>query len=546
MTFRFLLAVLVLLGAPRPVAAGGELVIYAMTEKGRVYVNSTLFELLPGDFNLNNVFNPNGPERWTDIAVVGADRYELRLDGRIAKNGAPFRELPFFVNDFSWSRMKVSGAAVFALRTDGLLALDNGTTIELERDIYEFYDIAIHGGRVYVLRGDGALFADNQADPVVNFNGKKNKLDTKEGKGSYGASIWQRVVYDPVRDVLVVVRGDGQLQQWAPGDSEATILDSMPFPNKSEKVRSGHRYIDMEIAPNGRRLVLRRDGKVYDVTMPANPETDKYVEIVDYPGKTKTSKKRQQFVDLALLDGQFMAIRWDGKLYMGISEDLVVEFDRRRYVRLATSTTAPDLTSFNNSTPVAAVYSTKAVEGEALAIALVVTDVDRAEADLIVVPDLSTLPPEVSYDPASRTVTWPSPGPTGKSSFEVSVDDGFGKSPEVFTYKIDVKSPNTGGKNTAPLVSTVSTIQVLVNRPYALPILAVDRDGDDLTVTVDPGKGAFALGATYDEASGEFRWTAAIDDVGNTSAKFEVSDGNKTTTLTIKIEVKNSLIFGDG
>lgn len=530
---------LALLGMSRPVAAGGETVIYAMRERGRVYVNSTLFEILPGKFNLNNLLSPHGPERWTDLAVVGSDRYELRLDGRIEKNGALFLELPFFVSNFSWSHLHVDGTDVYALRTDGVLAFDDGATVEFDKGIYEFYDIAVLAGRVYVLRGDGAVFVDDQTDPVINFQGKKNKLDTDEGKGSFGASIWQRLVTDPTTSVLVALRGDGQLQQWAPGDAEATILEDLPFPKKSEKVRSGHRYIDLEIDAGGTRYVLRRDGRVYDTSL-----SDE--ELVDWPGKTKTRKRSEGFVDLALLDGTFMGVRWDGHFFQGLSTDLVVDLPGKRYVRLAASNSAPDQTSFNNSIPVAAVYSAKAVEGMPLSIPLIATDVDKAESDLVITPDLSGLPPGVTYDAGTRTVNWADPGPTGKYTFDVSVNDGFGSSPTVFTYKIDVRSANIGGKNTKPLVSTVAPVQALVGIPFVLPILAVDREGDALTVTPDEGKGAFGLGAVYDDGLGAFVWTAAFENVGKTSARLRVSDGNKTRSLTVKIEVMNPIIFGDG
>ncbi|MDG2149183.1 MAG: hypothetical protein P8N09_06645 [Planctomycetota bacterium] len=538
MRSRIFLTTLVLLGVARFAAGGGESIVYAMTQKGRVYVNSTLFEILPGKFNLHNVFSPHGPERWTDLAVSGSDRFELRLDGRIEKNGALFRQLPFFVADFSWSNLELDGDAVHALRTDGLLALDSGVTIQYDREIYQFYDTAVLDGRVYVLRGDGTVFVDDQTDPAVKFTGKKNKLDTEEGKGAFGASIWQRLVTDPALGVLVALRGDGQLQSWGPGQPSPFVLESLPFPKKSEKVRPGHRYIDLEIASSGQRYVLRRDGKVYNTTV-----TD--VELVDYPGKTKTARRGEGYVDLALLEGEFMAIRWDGRFYRGLSTDLVVDLEGKRYVRLGTSTSAPDMTNFANSDPVAAVYSAKAVEGLPLSIPLVINDVDRAADELIVVADLSGLPLDATYDEGTRTVNWANPGPKGKYSFQISVDDGFGSSPSFFTYKIDVKPAETGGKVRAPWVSSISPIQVLVGRPYVLPILAVTRDGSRPDVSPKLNKGAFALGATYDEALNALVWTAAFEDVGKTTASFQISNENKSKSLSIKINVVNPLIFGE-
>jgi hypothetical protein len=116
----------------------------------------------------------------------------------------------------------------------------------------------------------------------------------------------------------------------------------------------------------------------------------------------------------------------------------------------------------------------------------------------------------------------------------------------VFTYKIDVLPPVTSSKNHPPSVSTVSPVQALVGMEYVLPILAVDRNGDALTIKADEGKGAFALGAVYDESLGAVVWTPVLANVGKTSAKLHVSDGKKKTALTIKIEVNNALIFGGG
>ncbi len=516
-------------------AGGPSFLVYSVNEKGRVLLNSTPLDTLTGAFNPQDLDAPKGTDRWTDFVVDGADRYSLRLDGRVEKNGAKLQDLPFFVSTFLWRRLIVDGGAVHALRTDGLLSV-NGITVSFKKQGFLFQDLLAQAGRVYVLRADGSVFVDDQPLAVTDFDGTKSKLENKEGKGVFGESLWVRMVANPVSGEFVALRGDGQMQSWAVGDPEPTVLPDLPFPKKAEKLRGGHRYVDLEFSADGTWYVLRRDGRVYS-------SADVVNELVDYPGKTKTSKKAESFVDLAVLNGDFWAVRWDGELYRGTSTDLQVDLTGKRYVRLALGDTAPDLTDVDNSLPRAAVYSVKAIEGETIALPLLANDLDQAEDQLFVAPHFGELPAGASFDAGTRTVNWPSAGPVGKYSFHVSVDDGTGAPAQVFTYRIRILPVDTSPKNRKPVASKVAPTQVLVGVPFALPILVADRDGDPLTVTPVMGVGAFAQGASYDAMAGTLLWAPQFQDVGKTFAKLQVSDGVATRTLRLKFDVRNPLIF---
>ncbi len=528
-----LLAALTLAG---PAAAGDPPYVYAFQEKGRLYVEAALLETLPGGYDPKDLFSPKGTSRWTDVAVSGADRYALRLDGLVERNGETLHELPFQIADYLWNKLVVDGDAVHAVRSDGALSVDGAEPLEFPDDGYIFLDVAATGGRVYALRSDGSVFADDQVDAVVDFDGVKSKLETKEGKGVFGDSHWLRLVPDPTTGTLYSLRGDGQMQSWAPGDPAPTVLTSLPFPKQSEKVRGGHRYVDLEFDADGTFYVLRRDGRVWS-------SADVETELVDWPGRTKTRKRIESFMDLEVMGGQFWGVRWDGRVYAGTSTDLLVDLEGKRYVRLAAGGALPDMASFDNTPAKAAVYKAKGVQGTELRVPIVVNDVDAATDDLDVSVDLSDLPPAATYDAPSRTVVWPAPVATGKFSFDVEVDDGSGEPPASFRYRIRMKPTPGGSKNHAPLVSKVAPVQALVGQELVLPLLAVDPDGDALTVTPVDDQGAFLLGATWDDVAGALRWTPAFADLGKTTARLRVSDGQKTRTAKIRLRVVNPLPF---
>ena len=93
--------------------------VYALTEKGRLSINGTILDSLASNFNPDNATNLQ--QRWVGLAVDGADRYALRADGQLFKNGRRLYLLQFQpAIPFQWSAMAVGGGDVFAIRADGL------------------------------------------------------------------------------------------------------------------------------------------------------------------------------------------------------------------------------------------------------------------------------------------------------------------------------------------------------------------------------------------------------------------------------------------
>ena len=76
-----------------------------------------------------------------------------------------------------------------------------------------------------------------------------------------------------------------------------------------------------------------------------------------------------------------------------------------------------------------------------------------------------------------------------------------------------------------------------------VPVFATDKDGDDLTYSIDMTKGIFALGATFDAGTATITWTPAFEHLGKHFAAVLVSAGTKTKKLKVKFVVVNPLIF---
>jgi len=520
----------------RALRAGDVPWLYATQDRGDVRVQGTLLETLTGKFDPQDLLHPAGTDRWVDFAVVDDQRYSLRLDGLVERNGTLVLQLPFAVANYVWQRLLVEGGALHALRSDGLFAVDGAQPVALDHDGFIFYDLAAAGGHVYALRSDGGVFRDDQPDATVtNFNGGKGTLKVTEGKGSFGASHWIRLRFDPDSGLLIALRGDGKMQTLDPATNTTAVLDSLPFPKKDHNVRVADLYIDMETAAGVPWTVLRNDGRLYDATSTDTP-------LVDLPGKPRQSARHENYVDLTLdSSGSPWALRADGLILSGATGATVVRLPGLRWIKLAATQVEPVLEGADSYAPQAAVLDLRLVEGQPLSLPLVANDVDVASEALQLSADVSELP-GASFDAGTRTLHWPSPGPTGKSQFVLTIDDGSGE-PTSVKYRVRVKPAHAGGGNTRPEPSPYDVVQALVGEPLVLPLLAVDRDGDELSFEPVLGEGAFALGATFDAETRSLVWTPGLSDLGRTTSRVRVTDGQRTSTLKLRIEVLSPLHF---
>ena len=97
-------------------------------------------------------------------------------------------------------------------------------------------------------------------------------------------------------------------------------------------------------------------------------------------------------------------------------------------------------------------------------------------------------------------------------------------------------------KNHKPQVSKIKKTLALVGVDIAIPILVVDRDGDDLVITAITDKGAFAEGATFDPLTNTLHWDASLAQIGKHKAQFQVTDGTVTRKFKVPIKVVSSIL----
>ena len=106
------------------------------------------------------------------------------------------------------------------------------------------------------------------------------------------------------------------------------------------------------------------------------------------------------------------------------------------------------------------------------------------------------------------------------------------------TLKLKVKPRHEAPANRAPEVSRLTRGFALARQPLALPVLAVDRDGDPVTISLVSGP----EGATFDPATATLHWTPTHEQLGRHTIRFTVSDGTKTRKHSVKLRVHENLL----
>ncbi len=539
-------AALLLLAFPAAVAA--QPFVYAMNETGRLSINNTLLDSLPGDFD------PGPPiedpeDAWFDLVVTGADRHALRLDGRIYKNGALlYNTLPFSdsSSDF-WTTLSVTPTAVLALRENGELGINGAVPFDFDAGSgFRFLDVLGLDPNIYSLRTDGKVL-ENQTN-TAKFQFDAANLGGIEDGENFDTE-WIALAIDPVSGDLFALRRDGKIfmGDLPSGGTAGTSVGALPEPSGS--VSDDERYFDLEFASDGTWYALRGDGKVFS-------SANLNVALVDYPGDASDPEGDDTFVDLATNGTDFWAVRFDGKLFMNTGTTEIVDLTNERYRRIAVSTTPPDLSSFVNASPVVAPYTTTALAGASVLIPVVATDSDKRAADLVVTLDPvqpTNFPPGFIFTPSPGSssirglLSGTAPAVKGSHSIRLFVDDGV-NAPKKVTYKLKVVLPDTDPlKDKKPVFAKVKKPQVVVTgAPPAevleLPIFAVDADGDPITLSVDP-ETPLPAGALFDPGTGFLTWTADPTQAGKTQIRFLATTATKTVKMTVKFTVVNGLIF---
>jgi len=559
MKFHTLAIVLLLAG---PVAA--QEFLYGLNTHGKLTLNGTVLDALPTEFDGDT--GVNSLEQWLGLDIVGPTAYALRLDGRIQKNGKKLYQFAAATDGlliFVWRGLDATANQhVHALRQEGLLNTDGVDVVTYPRETFFFTQLVARDvsgdDTVYSLRNDGAIFTGVSTTPVAKFTAKEG---TEPDDGDAVETSWIDVTIDTVAGTLLVLRADGELWSEELADIDAFAagggtlgegtappggvqLAELPFPATPAVPDL---YANLEVSTDGWR-VLRTDGAMFTDASVLEP-------LVDYEG-TGSAASNEDFFGFLASGTDTFALRADGLVYKNEAADdpILNLVGDDGSIALAMGFEPPDLSNFENPQPKASPYTAKVLESEAVSVPIIVSDIEKLSDELLVeldpkapLPTGATFVEGVDIDGhVTRTIEWDGTQPAGTYPCKLTVDDDDDPetTPKKFTTKIKVLAPDIDPeKNKAPAPSKVKKVQALVDHEVVIPILTEDIDGDVVTVSVNTEKKPYSLGATFDDVTNTFSWTPTFEDIGSYSAKFQVTDGIKTKTLTIKIKVVSSLIF---
>ena len=510
-------------------AAAQQPALYSLNTNGTLCVNATVIDSLPGS-------------KWIALIVDGPDRYALRDDGLVYKNGAKLYKLNCKdsgnkdVNEGKWVGMTLYNGSIWALSAKGYLAQDGTCVTQLQTGDFEFATIFTGPTGTWSLRKDGALFSNTTITFTYSFVAGPG-IDPDLGEGEAPDTTWMSGAAGAL-GLPWALRRDGKIVSGdlIPGDPpDGTLEAALPFSNTAN---ASTLYSDLLFTEDGSWNALRGNGRLFREPDTLNPvqtfngDSPTYVDLLMLPSDLSATTT----------DQSLLALRKDGKLYRENGSSAIGDLPKSGYGLAALGMEAPDLTNIKNALPVVAKYTILGVTDTPLGFPILATDTDKAATDLVVTLDETTLPEGATYDDMARTVSWDAPV-KGSYKVKVEVDDGVGK-PVKVTYLIKVVDPNPNlDKNTAPRVSKIKNVQGLVGIPLELPIFASDRDGNDLTISVDETKAPFTLGATFDAKTNTFAWEApTLNDLGNYKVQFSVSDGTKTVKLAVTVKIVSSLL----
>jgi hypothetical protein len=516
------------------VSAAGQVWVTALSEQGRVSVNGMFIEKLRSSFKTKKQkllftetkYTVKNRQRWWNLTVVGSDRYAIRQDGRVSLNGMRIQELAFGgLRHHKWVGLAVAKGQVWSLRSDGRVSLDGSMAIDFASGSNDFRRVMSDGTNVYHLRTDGAIFRDDIAGAFYRL----------EGGGTDGDSTqrnWRALAIDRDAGRLYALRADGKVRS-------ATLDGSDPFEGVPEadlpfqgSMTDAKAYVDLALRPGGGWFAIRGKGSVYASEAPD-------VIIVTLPGTPENQLNRRYMRIVATGPEMFAALQRDGHLYTGTTGSNVVNLKRGRYRALAVSAEPPDLTNVKNRRPEVMRSMVTAVEGMPLEIPVHAVDVDTPVGVPQISIDTADLPPGAWYDADRSAIVWPDPGPKGKWSIPVTVSDG-GSKPVRVRLKLRVRARDESPANRPPSIAQFRNMTALARETFRLPIVAVDVDGDALTISSD--EATLPPGATFDPVTATLVWTPTNEQIGRHRVRIEVSDGTVVRKRTLLIRVKASLL----
>lgn len=533
MSVRPVLATLSALLAGASAAAGQSLFVYAFNQQGNVSANAYPLDSLPHG-------SASDEEIWFDLFVKGPDRWLIRGDGKISKNGENFFTLS---DDQKWRGLVVDGVDdFFALSRGGRVSDSGGIVVDYSAGEFEFKDIVTDGTNVYVLKSNGAVFhvPDPDGNPIIKFDGPPGKISGAEADGEALDTIWVRLHINPATGEMWALRQDGRIRS-APipptppvTPSEGDVVSNLPYEVDDNEIDQDKLYYDFTFDVDGAWYALRADGRLFSEAAQGPP-------LVDYPGEP-SDNANQTYKSVAALDGQTLALRADGKVFRDLDTTAIIDLKNAGYVRLVLGVVLPNLTNTKNQPPVGSKMTVVAPEGADVAVPVIATDRDLPSEDLVldVVPE--TLPAGATWDGPSRTILWPAAGPKGTYKVQVTISDGIAN-PVKAVQTITVKPPDTNpDKNKKPNIAKLAKAIALVGLPFAMQVEAFDLDGDPVVLSLDVSKPP-PLGAAFDDVTDVLTWDApTLTDKGSNPFKFFGDDGTAQAKRTIKVKVETSLL----
>ncbi len=199
-----------------------------------------------------------------------------------------------------------------------------------------------------------------------------------------------------------------------------------------------------------------------------------------------------------------------------------VQFIVSNVSRLTDSRTVSIIVNCANRPPILATISDPVVTaGEALSFRVSATDPDGDNLTY----SAADLPAGASFDPATRTFSWPQTV-IGSYTVHFTVNDGQLSVTAPVIIKVYPSSDRP------PVMSAIPSYSVKVGKLVSFTVKATDPDGDSLTYSADN----LPSGASFLPGTGKFSWTPTS--VGTYTVQFTVYDGQlsdrKTATIIVQ------------
>ena len=178
-----------------------------------------------------------------------------------------------------------------------------------------------------------------------------------------------------------------------------------------------------------------------------------------------------------------------------------------------------------------------AIPGTEIAIPIYVVDKnqDALTYSISGLPTGATIAPTATYGKA--ILSW-TPSAADLNIYPVTItvtDSGNGRADAVLTntqtFNLVVRNTNA-----APVLGIIGNRSIAEEAKLTFQLTGTDLDADKLTYTASN----LPIGAKLDPKTGQFTWTPTAGQAGDYSVKFTTSDGNKSSSETVKLTVTHT------